>query len=163
MTKNSIPELSDAMDTDDWRPLTIPVLGMPPDIIVSGVWGGDPNYSTSAFYNAYTTNTSATNGDLCIYYAPLAKGTYTMNLLYLVLSACGIFDVDISFDFSATWTNLTNIDGYSATIGPGTKTVTGIKVPTKTLALIRFHVVGKNASSSSYFCCPSGLAFKRTA
>lgn len=140
----------------------VSVLGTsPPFKVVAGTQ--TQIYTTTMFCNIERYNNSGTINDESWFVVDLSAGTWSLNIGTIKNNASGIATIDISFDGGVTFQAIGTFDNYAASAVASLAQFTAINVPSSGPAIIRFRVLSKNASSSSYFWAWSHLDFVRTA
>ena len=110
---------------------------------------------TSADYFGGETASTGTANDEVQYQFACQAGTYTFDLFHKLNTNRGIYTVSIDGVF------INHIDGYGTSGTQVRSSLTGIAL-TDGLHTVDLRMSTKNASSTSYFGCITGMALTRT-
>lgn len=123
----------------------------PQDVVYSNVGWATFTQSGSTFYGGRRDTDNSNQNNEVVYALPVAltAGTWKFVLLHTTSLDRGIYTVAVSPD-AAAWTDLTTIDGYSASSTANVRSeVTGLTVAAG-MRFVRLKMATKNVSSTFY-------------
>lgn len=114
-------------------------------------------------FNMQSFQNPGANGDILQFTAPLASGSYTLNLLGSKDTNRGTAKIQVRHQDTPTFTDIiTGLDTYNAS-ALYNQTLTGtFTIATEGLHIFRIVITGKHASSSGYYYVITSIQITRT-
>lgn len=138
------------------------LVGLPPAITYnSAVWSY--TFGSGLNLGGQEYNLSGAINDGGAWPLDLSAGIWNLTVLVNQISVGGVVTIDISYDNGTSWTHLTDTDLYAAATAQTAVPILGVTVPSPGIALLRFRVLSKNASSAGYYISLSSVTAVRTA